>query len=90
MFFCKIKWSFSLHDLHHETAHRLCGFVLLLPRSVGVGAEGEARVVVPEHGRGKSYRRILHTGVWSFSSVCPQRSSLISTVRCCALSGGRT
>ena len=51
---------------------------------------GEARVVVPEHGRGKSYRRILHTGVWSFSSVCPQRSSLISTVRCCALSGGRT
>ena len=30
------------------------------------------------------------TAIWSFSSVCPQRSSLISTVRCCALSGGRT
>ena len=40
---------FCLHDLCHETAHRLCCLVLLLPRSVGVGAEGEARVVVPEH-----------------------------------------
>ena len=40
---------FCLHDLCHETAHRLCGLVLLLPCSVGVGAEGEARVVVPEH-----------------------------------------
>ena len=40
---------FCLHDLRHEAAHGLCGFVLLLPRSVGVGAEGEARVVVAEH-----------------------------------------
>ena len=40
---------FCLHHLRHEAAHRLCGFVLLLPRSVGVGAECEARVVVPEH-----------------------------------------
>ena len=40
---------FCLHDLRHEAAHRLCGFVLLLPRSVGVGAEGEARVVVTQH-----------------------------------------
>ena len=40
---------FCLHDLHHETAHRLCGFVLLLPRSVGVGAECESSVIVAEH-----------------------------------------
>ena len=40
---------FCLHDLCHEAAHRLCGLVLLLPCSVGVGAEGEARVVVTEH-----------------------------------------
>ena len=40
---------FCLHDLRHEAAHRLCGFVLLLPRSVGVGAECESSVVVAEH-----------------------------------------
>ena len=40
---------FCLHHLRHEASHRLCGFVLLLPCDVGVGAEGEARVVVPEH-----------------------------------------
>ena len=40
---------FCLHDLRHETAHRLCGFVLLLPRSVGVGAESESGVIVAEH-----------------------------------------
>ena len=40
---------FCLHDLRHEAAHRLCGFVLLLPRSVGVGAESESGVVVAEH-----------------------------------------
>ena len=38
-----------LHDLCHEAAHRLCGFVLLLPRSVGVGAECKSGVIVAEH-----------------------------------------
>ena len=41
--------SFCLHDLRHEAAHRLCGLVLLLPRSVGVGAECESGVIVAEH-----------------------------------------
>ena len=40
---------FCLHHLRHEAAHRLCGFVLLLPRSVGVGAEGESGIIVAEH-----------------------------------------
>ena len=40
---------FCLHDLCHETAHRLCGLVLLLPCSVGVGAESESGVIVAEH-----------------------------------------
>ena len=40
---------FCLHHLRHEAAHRLCGFVLLLPRSVGVGAESESGVIVAEH-----------------------------------------
>ena len=42
---------FCLHDLCHEVAHRLCGLVLLLPCCVGVGAEGEARVVVSQRTR---------------------------------------
>ena len=37
------------HDLCHEAAHRLCGFVLLLPCCVGVGSQGESRVVVTQH-----------------------------------------
>ena len=40
---------FCLHHLRHEAAHGLCGLVLLLPCSVGVGAQGEARVVVSKH-----------------------------------------
>ena len=40
---------FCLHDLRHEAAHRLCGFVLLLPCSVGVGSQGESRVIVTEY-----------------------------------------
>ena len=40
---------FCLHDLCHETAHSLCGLVLLLAGSVGVGAESEARIVVAQH-----------------------------------------
>lgn len=45
---------FCLHHLRHEAAHRLCGFVLLLPRSVGVGAECESSVIVAEHTTGGS------------------------------------
>ena len=41
--------SRRLHHLCHEAAHGLCGFVLLLPGGVGVGAQGEARVVVTQH-----------------------------------------
>jgi hypothetical protein len=40
---------FCLHDLRHETAHCLCCLVLLPPCNVGVGAEGESRVVVTQH-----------------------------------------
>ena len=39
----------DLSDLRHEAAHRLCGLVLLLPCGVGVGSQGESRVVVTEH-----------------------------------------
>ena len=39
----------DLSNLRHEAAHFLCGLLLHLPCDVGVGAEGEARVVVPEH-----------------------------------------
>ena len=38
-----------LHDLRHEFAHLFGGAFLHLACDVGVGAEGEARVVVPEH-----------------------------------------
>ena len=40
----------ALHDLCHKAAHRLSGFVLLLPCGVGVGAEGEPGIVVAQHG----------------------------------------
>ena len=40
---------FCLHDLRHEAAHGLCGLVLLLSRSVGVGAECKSGVIVAEH-----------------------------------------
>ena len=38
-----------LHHLCHEATHGLCGFVLLLTGGVGVGAESEPRIVVPQH-----------------------------------------
>ena len=42
---------FSLiYDLPQNAAHGLGGLLLLLPGSVGVGAQGEASVVVPQHG----------------------------------------
>ncbi len=40
---------FCSHHLRHEAAHFLRGLLLHLPCGVGVGAEREARVVVPEH-----------------------------------------
>ena len=40
---------FFLHDLLHKGAHGLSSLVLLLLRSVGIGAEGEACVVVARH-----------------------------------------
>ena len=39
----------DLSNLRHEAAHRLCGLLLHLPCGVGVGAEGESGVIVPEH-----------------------------------------
>ena len=40
---------FRSHHLRHEAAHGLCGLVLLLAGSVGVGAESESRIVVAQH-----------------------------------------
>ena len=45
----------GLHHLCHEAAHGLSGFILLLAGGVGVGSQGEARVVVPQHGRNRFY-----------------------------------
>ena len=39
----------DLSNLRHEAAHFLRGLLLHLPCDVGVGAEGESCVVVPEH-----------------------------------------
>ena len=39
----------DLSDLCHEAAHFLRGLLLHLPCDVGVGSQGESRVVVPEH-----------------------------------------
>ena len=40
---------YCLHDLRHEAAHRLCSFILLLPCGVGVGSQGKACIIVPQH-----------------------------------------
>ncbi len=40
---------FCLHHLRHEAAHGLCGFFLLLAGGVGIGSQGEARVIVFQH-----------------------------------------
>ena len=37
------------HDLCHEVAHRLSCLILFLPGGVGVGSQGEARIIVPQH-----------------------------------------
>ena len=44
-----LMFFFCSHHLCHETAHFLRGLLLHLPCDVGVGAEGESRVVVTEH-----------------------------------------
>ena len=38
-----------LHDLGHEAAHGFRRLILHLPGGVGIGAEGEARIVVTQH-----------------------------------------
>ncbi len=48
----------DLSDLRHEAAHFLRGLLLHLPCDVGVGAEGEARVVVAQH---RGYCFHIHT-----------------------------
>ena len=45
----------ALHDLCHEVAHRLSGFVLFLPCGVGVSAEGEPGIIVAQHGGHRFY-----------------------------------
>lgn len=44
-----------LHDLCHEAAKCLSGFILLLPCGVGVGAEGKPSIVVAQHGGHRFY-----------------------------------
>ena len=39
----------GLHHLGHEVSHGFCCLILHLAGGVGVGAQGEARVVVPQH-----------------------------------------
>lgn len=49
-----------LSYLCHEIPHGLGGLVLLLPRGVGVGAESEPVVVVPQHsGHGLDVHAVL-------------------------------
>ena len=44
-----------LYDLSQDAAHGLGGLVLLLPCGVGIGAEGEPGIVVPQHGGHRLY-----------------------------------
>ncbi len=39
----------ALHDLRHKISYCLCRPILLLPSGVGIGAEGEACIVVSQH-----------------------------------------
>ena len=45
----------ALHNLFHEAAHGGGCLVLLLPRGVGVGTEGEPGIVVPQRGGHRLY-----------------------------------
>ena len=53
----------ALHDLCHEAAHRLSDFILLLPRGVGVGAEGKTSVIVAQHGGYRCFATQILRGV---------------------------
>ena len=44
-----LMFFFCSHHLCHEAAHFLRGLLLYLPCDVGVGSQGEARVVVSQH-----------------------------------------
>ena len=44
-----------LHDLRHKIPHGFCSLILHLPGGVGVGAEGEARIVVSQHAANGLY-----------------------------------
>ena len=44
-----------LSHLRHEVAHGLGCLILLLPGGVGVGAQGEPGVKVPQHGGHRFY-----------------------------------
>ena len=38
-----------LHDLRHKIPHGFRSLILHLPGSMGIGAEGESGVIVPQH-----------------------------------------
>ena len=76
---------FCLHHLRHEAAHRLCGFVLLLPCCVSVGSQGESRIVVSQHAADgfdvysvlkrqgcEGVSEIMEANVWQ-SRICQRR-----------------
>ena len=49
-----------LSNLFHKTAHSGGCLVLFLPGGVGVGAQGEPGVIVPQHG---GHRLYVHTAL---------------------------
>ena len=62
--FSPALFSFSvfLHDLRHKIPHHLSGFILLLPGGMGVGFQGEACIVVPQHsGDGFDVHTVLQS-----------------------------
>ena len=44
-----VVFGLVLHHLAHEVSHGFCRLILHLPGGVGVGAKGEARVIVAQH-----------------------------------------
>ena len=67
-----VSLTVGLHDLRHEISYCLCRPILLLPSGVGIGAEGEARVVVPKHtaDRFHIYAVLEGQGCESVTEVC--------------------
>ena len=68
----------ALYDLLHKTAHGGCCLVLLLPCCVGIGAEGEPGIVVPQHGGHRLYVHAVLEGCGS-ESVPQVRQLFINT-----------